>query len=144
MTGPAHDIAPTMWAIRLHAAGGPGELVLERIETPHPAVGEALVRVHAAAITPDELDWPTDRLPATPSYEFSGEVAAIAPDVDTLAVGDDVWALSDFGRDGAAPSTSRSRPRSLPRSRGRWVTKRVRPCPSPRSVPGKGCSITAD
>ena len=102
MTGPSYDIAPTMWAIRLHAAGGPDELVLERIETPHPAVGEALVRVHAAAITPDELDWPTDRLPATPSYELSGEVAAFAPDVDTLAVGDDVWALSDFGRDGAA------------------------------------------
>ena len=99
-----HDqgIEPSMWAIRLHAAGGPDELVLERIGTPHPAAGEALVRVHAAAITPDELDWPTDRLPATPSYELSGEVAALAPDVDTLAVGDDVWALSDFGRDGAA------------------------------------------
>ncbi len=102
MTAHAHGIEPTMWAIRLHAAGGPDELVLERIETPQPAVREALVRVHAAAITPDELDWPTDRLPATPSYELSGEVVAIAPDVDTLAVGDDVWALSDFGRDGAA------------------------------------------
>jgi NADPH:quinone reductase-like Zn-dependent oxidoreductase len=95
-------IEPTMWAIRLHAAGGPGELVLERIGTPHPDQGEALVRVHAAAITPDELDWPTDRLPATPSYELSGEVAALAPDVDLLSIGDDVWALSDFGRDGAA------------------------------------------
>jgi NADPH:quinone reductase-like Zn-dependent oxidoreductase len=91
-----------MRAIRLHAAGGPDELVLERIETPYPAAGEALVRVHAAAITPDELDWPTDRLPATPSYELSGQVAAVAPDVGTLAVGDGVWALSDFGRDGAA------------------------------------------
>ncbi len=60
------------------------------------------MRVNAAAITPDELDWPTDRLPAIPSYELSGEVAALSPDVDTLAVGDDVWALSDFGRDGAA------------------------------------------
>jgi NADPH:quinone reductase-like Zn-dependent oxidoreductase len=102
VTGPAQDIAPTLWAIRLHAAGGPDELVLERIETPHPEVGEALVRVHAAAITPGELDWPTDRLPATPSYELSGEVAVLAPDVDTLAVGDDVWALTGFDRDGAA------------------------------------------
>ena len=96
------------------------------------------------AITPDELDWPTDRLPATPSYELSGEVAALAPDVDTLAVGDDVWALSDFGRDGAAAeyiaipaSLLAPKPRTL-------VTKRARPCPSPRSVPGRGCSITAD
>ncbi len=102
MTGPAQDIAPTMWAIRMHAAGGPDELVLERIETPRLEAGEALVRVHAAAITPDELDWPTDRLPATPSYELSGTVAVLAPDVETLAVGDDVWALSSFDRDGAA------------------------------------------
>ncbi len=102
MTERAHGIEPTMWAIRLHAAGGPDQLVLERIGTPHPEKGEALVRVHAAAITPDELDWPTDRLPAIPSYELSGEVVSLAPDVDTLAVGDDVWALSDFDRDGAA------------------------------------------
>ncbi len=102
MTEHTPVVEPTMWAIRLHAAGGPDQLVLERIETPHPEVGEALVRVHAAAITPDELDWPTDRLPATPSYELSGEVAALAPDVSSISVGDDVWALSDFGRDGAA------------------------------------------
>ncbi len=95
-------IAPTMWAIRLHAPGGPSELVLERIETPHPREGEALVRVHAAAITRDELGWPTDRLPATPSYELSGVVAAVAPDVDTVRIGEPVWALTGFDRDGAA------------------------------------------
>jgi NADPH:quinone reductase-like Zn-dependent oxidoreductase len=102
LTGTANDVAPTMRAIRLHTPGGPSELVLERIETPHPGPGEALVRVHAAAITPDELTWPTDRLPATPSYELSGEVAAVAPDVDTVAVGEGVWALAAFDRDGAA------------------------------------------
>ncbi|MEO8424100.1 MAG: NADP-dependent oxidoreductase [Actinomycetota bacterium] len=102
MTGTEHGIEPTMWAIRLHAPGGPSELVLERIETPQPGPGEALVRVHAAAITPDELGWPTDRLPATPSYELSGEVAVVAPDVDTVAVGEPVWALAAFDRDGAA------------------------------------------
>ena len=66
MTGTEHDIAPQMWAIRLHEAGGPEALVLERIPTPTPGAGEALVRVHAAAITPDELRWPTDRLPRHP------------------------------------------------------------------------------
>jgi NADPH:quinone reductase-like Zn-dependent oxidoreductase len=95
-------MTPTMWAIRLHAPGGPSELVLERIETPHPQEGEALVRVHAAAITPGELEWPVDRLPATPSYELSGTVAALAPDVDTLTIGEPVWALTGFDRDGAA------------------------------------------
>jgi NADPH:quinone reductase-like Zn-dependent oxidoreductase len=102
LTGTADDFALTMWAIRLHTPGGPSELVLERIETPHPGPGEALVRVHAAAITPDELTWLTDRLPATPSYELSGEVAAVAPDVDTVAIGEPVWALAAFDRDGAA------------------------------------------
>ena len=111
MTEPAHGIAPTMWAIRLHTAGGPDGLVLERIDTPHPAIGEALVRVHAAAITPDELDWPTDRLPAIPSYELSGEVAALPPDVDTVAVGDDVCSPASTAT-ARLPSTSRSRPRS--------------------------------
>jgi NADPH:quinone reductase-like Zn-dependent oxidoreductase len=64
--------------------------------------GEALVRVHAAAITRDELDWPEGRLPATPSYEFSGVVDAVGPDVDQLGPGAAVYALSSFDRDGAA------------------------------------------
>jgi NADPH:quinone reductase-like Zn-dependent oxidoreductase len=96
------DVPATMRAIRLHAPGGPEQLVYEQIETPRPEAGEALVRVHAAAITRDELDWPADRLPATPSYEFSGVVVAVAPDVDAVAVGTAVYALGDFDRDGAA------------------------------------------
>jgi NADPH:quinone reductase-like Zn-dependent oxidoreductase len=91
-----------MRAIRLHRPGGPEELVFEEIETPQPGPGDALVRVHAAAITRDELEWPVDRLPATPSYEFSGVVAAVGPDVDVSAVGEAVYALGRFDRDGAA------------------------------------------
>ena len=102
MAGTAQGIAPTMWAIRLHAPNGPSALAFERIETPRPEPGEALVRVHAAAITRDELGWPTDRLPATPSYELSGVVSAVAPDVEAVSVGEPVWALTGFDRDGAA------------------------------------------
>jgi NADPH:quinone reductase-like Zn-dependent oxidoreductase len=91
-----------MRAIRLHPPGGLAGLVDEQIETPRPGAGEALVRVHAAAITRDELDWPVDRLPAIPSYELSGVVAAVAPDVDGVTVGEPVYALSGFDRDGAA------------------------------------------
>jgi NADPH:quinone reductase-like Zn-dependent oxidoreductase len=91
-----------MNAIRLHPPGGLDRLVGERVATPFPGAGEALVRVHAAAITRDELDWPADRLPAIPSYELSGVVAAVAPDADGLSVGDPVYALADFERDGAA------------------------------------------
>jgi NADPH:quinone reductase-like Zn-dependent oxidoreductase len=95
-------VATVMRAVRLHAAGDPAHLVYEELETPRPGPGEALVRVHAAAITRDELTWPVDRLPAVPSYEFSGVVAAVGPAVETVAIGDAVYALSGFDRNGAA------------------------------------------
>ena len=91
----------TMGAIRLHAPGV-DRLRLETIDTPSLQLGEALVEVHAAAITRDELEWPLDRLPAVPSYELSGVVAAVADDVDSVSVGDEVYALTPFDRDGVA------------------------------------------
>lgn len=87
-----------MRAVRLHEDG----LRVERIPIPTPAAGEVVVRVHAAAITRDELTWPTDRLPAIPSYELSGVVAATGPGVADLATGDEVFALTPFDRDGVA------------------------------------------
>jgi NADPH:quinone reductase-like Zn-dependent oxidoreductase len=102
-TQTAHSHPPAvMRAIRLQAPGGLEGLICEQIETPQPGAGEALVRVHAAAITRDELDWPVDRLPATPSYELSGVVAAIGPNVEEITIGDAAYALTGFDRDGAA------------------------------------------
>jgi NADPH:quinone reductase-like Zn-dependent oxidoreductase len=88
----------TMLAARLHDDG----LRIEEIAVPRPTPSEAVVRVHAAAITRDELTWPLDRLPATPSYELSGVVAEVAPDVGELSAGDEVFALTPFDRDGVA------------------------------------------
>src|SRR3954447_21260410 len=76
-------------AARVHGDG----LKVEEIEKPSPDPGEVLVRVHAAAITRDELEWPVDRLPAIPSYELSGVV---------VGSGDEVYALTPFDRDGVA------------------------------------------
>jgi NADPH:quinone reductase-like Zn-dependent oxidoreductase len=78
-----------MRALRLHPDG----LELEELARPEPGPGEALVRVHAAALTRDELTWPVDRLPATPSYELAGVVEA---------TGEEVIALTPFDRDGVA------------------------------------------
>ena len=78
-----------MLAVRLHDDG----LRVEEVEPPSPDPGEVLVRVRAAAITRDELEWPVDRLPAIPSYELSGVV------VDS---GEEVYALTPFDRDGVA------------------------------------------
>jgi len=102
LEAPGTAIGPAMRAIRLSSPDGPEALVLEEIAVPDLAPGEALIRVHAAALTKDELEWPVDRLPAVPSYELSGTVAAVAADVEAVSVGDAVYALTDFGRDGAA------------------------------------------
>jgi NADPH:quinone reductase-like Zn-dependent oxidoreductase len=105
-----------MRAVRLHDDG----LRLEQIPVPEPGPGEARVRVHAAAITRGELAWPVDRLPAIPSYELSGVVAETGPDVEDVAVGDEVFALTPFDRDGVAAEYAvapaavlASKPRSL-------------------------------
>ena len=89
-----------MKAVCLHAPGVDG-LRHETIKTPPLRAGEVLVEVHAAAITRDELGWPLDRLPAIPSYELSG-VVATADDVAEVSVGDEVYALTPFDRDGVA------------------------------------------
>jgi NADPH:quinone reductase-like Zn-dependent oxidoreductase len=91
-----------MSALRLHAPASLDALALEQVEIPAVGPGEVLVRVRAAAITRHELEWPVARLPAIPSYGLSGTVAALAADVPDLAVGDPVWALTGFDRDGAA------------------------------------------
>ena len=97
---PEYPATATMRAVRLHPDG----LRIDQIPVPRPAAAEALVRVCAAAITRDELTWPdvTKRLPAIPSYELSGVVAAVAPDVGDVTVGDEVFGLTPFDRDGVA------------------------------------------
>ncbi|HEU4989179.1 MAG TPA: NADP-dependent oxidoreductase [Gemmatimonadaceae bacterium] len=99
---PASPSPSTHRVVRLTRAGDPAALVLETRPAPAPAPGEALVRVRAAAITRDELTWPSDRLPAVPSYELSGTVVAVGPGVSGVAAGDAVFALAPFDRDGVA------------------------------------------
>jgi NADPH:quinone reductase-like Zn-dependent oxidoreductase len=86
-------------AVRLHHPGRIEDLRIDDIPPPQPGPGQALVRVHAAAITRDELDWPTDRLPAIPSYELSG---VVAEDADGISAGSEVFGLTPFDRDGVA------------------------------------------
>jgi len=65
---------PTMMALRAHARGGPEQLVYERAPTPGPGPGEALVEVHAAAITFAELTW--DQTWTTPDGQDRTPIAA--------------------------------------------------------------------
>jgi NADPH:quinone reductase-like Zn-dependent oxidoreductase len=117
-----------MMALRAHARGGPEQLVYEQAPAPSAGPGEALIAVHAAAITFAELTWDEewttrdgkDRTPVIPSHEMSGVVAGLGTGVDGLAAGDEAIGLVDFDRDGAAaeyvvmPAASLgAKPRSL-------------------------------
>jgi len=82
-----------MRVVRLRAPGGPEQIAVEEAAPPQPGPGEALVRVHAAAITRGELDWPADRLPAIPCHELCGVIEE---------AGHRVFALTPFDRDGVA------------------------------------------
>jgi len=101
-SSPPDAITETMRGVRLHPPGGLQNIKVEDIPVPRPGRGEVLLRVHAAGLTRDELDWPLDRLPAIPSYEPSGTVAALGQDVNDLMRGSAVFALAPFDRDGAA------------------------------------------
>jgi NADPH:quinone reductase-like Zn-dependent oxidoreductase len=91
-----------MRVVRLRAPGGPEQLAIEEADRPQPGPGEALVRVHAAAITRGELEWPVDRLPAIPCYELCGVIEEAGAGIAGIAAGDKVFALTPFDRDGVA------------------------------------------
>ncbi|MQY08521.1 NADP-dependent oxidoreductase [Actinomadura macrotermitis] len=99
-----------MKAIRIHEEGGFEGLVFEEAPAPYSATGDVLVKVRAAGLVPDELSWPgtwvdragRDRTPSVPAHEVAGEVAEVRYGTTGLAVGDRVFGLTDWHRDGAA------------------------------------------
>lgn len=99
-----------MKAIRLHAPGGPEQVVYEEAPQPVLQEGDALVKVLASGTTRNELSWgPTytdemgnSRLPSIPGHEFCGIVVGAAPGVTGLTVGDSVYGLTSFYRNGTA------------------------------------------
>jgi hypothetical protein len=132
-----------MRVVRLRAPGGPEQLVVEEADRPRPGPGEALVRVHAAAITRGELEWPVDRLRAIPSHELSGVVEEVGPGVAGVAAGDEVFALTPFDGDGvAADYTALSAELLVARPR-RSGTPRAPRSHCPHSARGRDCSTTA-
>jgi NADPH:quinone reductase-like Zn-dependent oxidoreductase len=88
---------------------GVGGLTLTDMPYPHAAENDVIVRVHAAGFTPGELTWPStwidraghDRTPSIPGHEVSGVVAELGYGTTGLAVGQRVFGLTDWTRDGA-------------------------------------------
>jgi NADPH:quinone reductase-like Zn-dependent oxidoreductase len=99
-----------MKAIRMHTRGSPELLAYEDAPKPPLQPGDALVRVIATSITKTELTWDETytgcdgrpRIPTIPGHEFAGIVDALAPEAADVRVGDAVYALSSFCRNGSA------------------------------------------
>ena len=89
------------------AAGTAGMTLVERPEPPA-AINDVVVEVHASGFVPTELAWPptwTDRLgrdrtPSIPGHELAGVVTALGYGTTGLSVGQRVFGLTDWTRDG--------------------------------------------
>lgn len=89
-------------------AGIKGMSLME-LPYPHAAENDVVVRVHAAGFTPGELDWPgtwtdragRDRTPSVPGHELSGVVVELGYGTTGLTVGQRVFGLADWARDGS-------------------------------------------
>src|SRR5919112_693163 len=88
-------------------AGTAGMTLVERVE-PQPAINDAVVQVHASGFVPTELAWPStwtdrldrDRTPSIPGHEMAGVVSALGYGTTGLSVGQRVFGLTDWYRDG--------------------------------------------
>jgi NADPH:quinone reductase-like Zn-dependent oxidoreductase len=98
-----------MQAMRIHKAdSGVDGLVLEDAPYPRLSENDVIVKVHAAGFTPGELSWPgtwtdragRDRTPTIPGHEVSGEVVELGLGTTGLTVGQRVFGLTDWTRDG--------------------------------------------
>ena len=100
---------------------GDGGLSLTDIPYPHAAQNDVIVRVHAAGFTPGELDWSStwvdragrDRTPSVPGHEMSGVVAELGYGTTGLSVGQRVFGLIDWVRDGSLAEYTALKARNL-------------------------------
>jgi putative PIG3 family NAD(P)H quinone oxidoreductase len=93
-----------MRAIAITKPGGPEVLALVERPAPEPSRGEVRIRVRATAVNRADLlqrmgayPAPADSPPDIPGLEFAGEVDALGPGVERLAVGDRVFGLAGGG-----------------------------------------------
>jgi NADPH:quinone reductase-like Zn-dependent oxidoreductase len=98
------------------AAGTAGMKLVERPEPQGASLaslsganyGDVVVQVHASGFTGDELSWPStwidrlgrDRTPSIPGHELAGVVTALSYGTTGLSVGQRVFGLTDWTRDG--------------------------------------------
>src|SRR5205814_8293507 len=89
------------------APGTAGMKLVERPE-PQPAINDVVVQVHASGFVPTEMTWPStwtdrrnhDRTPSIPGHELAGVVATLGYGTTGLSLGQRVFGLADWHRDG--------------------------------------------
>ena len=90
------------------AAGTDGMRLAERPEPPA-AINDVIVEVHASGFVPTEMAWPStwtdrgdrDRTPSIPGHELAGVVTALGYGTTGVSLGQRVFGLADWHRDGA-------------------------------------------
>ena len=89
------------------AAEKAGMRLMER-PMPQAAINDVVVRVHASGFVPTEMAWPStwvdrlgrDRTPSIPGHELAGVVTALGYGTRGVSVGQRVFGLTDWTRDG--------------------------------------------
>src|ERR1700751_5454454 len=89
------------------AAGTAGRKLMGRPD-PRAAINDVTVQIHASGFVPPELAWPStwadrrgrDRTPSIPGHELAGVVTALGYGTTGLSVGQRVFGLADWHRDG--------------------------------------------
>jgi NADPH:quinone reductase-like Zn-dependent oxidoreductase len=99
-----------MRALHAYAQHDPSRMVVEDVPLPTLGPDDVLVRVHASGVSPGELDWNGTWLrddgtrrtpPIIPGHEVSGVVEKVGAGAAGIEVGDEVFGVIDFRRDGA-------------------------------------------
>src|SRR6266849_1010242 len=89
------------------AAGTAGMTLVDRPEPPA-AINDVIVQIHASGFVPTEMEWPStwadrvnrDRTPSIPGHELAGVVTALGYGTTGVSVGQRVFGLTDWYRDG--------------------------------------------
>jgi NADPH:quinone reductase-like Zn-dependent oxidoreductase len=89
-------------------AGGLAGMKLAARPMPKPAINDVIVQIHASGFVPTELEWPStwvnrtgeNRTPSIPGHELAGVVTALGYGTTGLSVGQRVFGLADWYRDG--------------------------------------------
>ena len=94
-------------AVADQSAGTAAMQLVERPE-PSPAINDVVVQVYASGFVGTELAWPStwtdrlgrDRTPSIPGHELAGVVTAVGYGTTGLSMGQRVFGLTDWYRDG--------------------------------------------